>query len=174
MSLRSSQVALLRWSQGDHRVEARTPRASKTRGHSELVPLLILVLVHELVRSVGKALRLTHHASRALLQLRQGLSSFRQSLPGPHDVPSQGASLRPQGLCVATISRNVTSNCLGGLATCLAKELFSVQHTWSTSKEALEEALLGCFGHILVQEYGTKHLLQVGTEIRRNGELLQL
>uniref|UniRef100_A0A0K8RN84 Putative tomosyn n=1 Tax=Ixodes ricinus TaxID=34613 RepID=A0A0K8RN84_IXORI len=32
----------------------------------KLVPFLILVLVHELVCSVGKALRLGHHACRAL------------------------------------------------------------------------------------------------------------
>lgn len=32
----------------------------------KLVPFLILVLVHELVCSVGKALRFGHHASRAL------------------------------------------------------------------------------------------------------------
>lgn len=42
----------------------------KTLVSSELVPLFVFVFVHELAGGTGEHLRLVHHATRALFQLR--------------------------------------------------------------------------------------------------------
>lgn len=53
---------------------------------SQLIPFLVLVLEHELVRGVGEYGRVVGHALRALLQLRQLVPALQDQLVGPRHL----------------------------------------------------------------------------------------
>lgn len=53
---------------------------------SQLVPLLVLVLEHELVRGGGELRRLVGHALRALLQLGQLVAALQHQLVRPRNL----------------------------------------------------------------------------------------
>lgn len=95
--------------------------ASVPAARSQLVPLLVLVLEHELVRGGGELGGLRVHALGAVLQLRQLVAALQHQHVRARHVGAGRARARAQLLQLRRgPARDVLGHCAAGLAAALA------------------------------------------------------
>ena len=125
------------------RVKTRIGRETKIifsllfeqRTRLELVPLFVLVHVHEVVRGTGVLLGLVCHHLRAVLQLVQPLASLNDGHLGFCDLAVRTDSLRLQRRHAR--AGEVLGHARAGLAGALTEEFLPVQRFGAATEKSL-------------------------------------